>query len=164
MRGFNRVIIAGNLSRDPDLRYTVNKNAYARFSVAINSQRKDSNGNVQENVEYVNILVWGTTAENCGKYLKKGSGVLIEGRLQTSSYEAKDGSGKRYSTEVVAENIQFLGSGSQNQGSTGSRGNYSGNSNPPRQPNNYRQSPPPVPSDENFGDPIGEEGFNDIPF
>ena len=59
MRGFNRAIIAGNLTRDPDVRYTVNKKAYARFSVAVNSTWKDANGELQENTEYINIVVWG---------------------------------------------------------------------------------------------------------
>ena len=169
MRGYNRVIIAGNLARDPEVRYTINKNAYARFSVAINSQRRDANGTYQEHVEYVNVVVWGQTAENCGKYLRKGRGVLIEGRLQTSTYEAKDGSGKKYSTEVVAENVQFLNSDSQ--GSGGSRGNYSrpsGQQAPANNNNrgggNYNQPPAfNPPTDESFGKSIGESGFGSFP-
>ncbi len=166
MRGFNRVIIAGNLTRDPDVRVTVNKNTYARFSVAINSARRNENGEIQESTEYVNVVVWGAQAENCGKYLKKGSAVLIEGRLQTSSYEARDGSGKRYSTEVVASNVMFLSGGnSQNSGS--SQWNRGNSYQPARQSSNdasnYSQPPafdpatPPV--DESFGKSIGESGF-----
>ncbi|MBQ9419629.1 MAG: single-stranded DNA-binding protein [Synergistaceae bacterium] len=168
MRGYNRVIIAGNLAQDPELRYTVNKSAYARFSVAINTPRKDQNGNYQDSVEYVNVVVWGATAENCGKYLKKGSGVLVEGRLQTSVYEAKDGSGKRRNTEVVGENVQFIGAGNQNSGG-GSRGSYSRSQPQQNQPNNsrgnYNQPSQPFnpPTDDGFGKSIGESGFGGFP-
>ena len=99
MRGFNRAIIAGNLTRDPEVRYTVNKRAYARFTVAVNNRYKDANGEYQDSTDYISVVAWGATAETCGKYLKKGSPVLIEGRIRTGSYDAKDGS-KRYTTEV----------------------------------------------------------------
>ena len=169
MRGFNRVIIAGNLTKDPEVRATVNKKSYARFGVAINSQWKNPNGELQERTEFINVVVWGPMAENCGKYLKKGRAVLVEGRLQTSSYEAKDGSGKRYSTDVVADNIQFLGSGQQ-QGQAGNNqwqgngsNNYRQQSAPSWQNNNqgsYNQPPAfEPPTDDNFGQPIGEDGF-----
>ena len=178
MRGYNRAIIAGNLTRDPDVRYAVNKNVYARFTVAINRAWKNQNGELQESTEYVNVFVWGAMAENCGKYLKKGSPVLVDGRIQTSSYDARDGSGKRYSTEIVAETVQFLGTSPQSQGGNNSQRN----SLPPQQQqgNNYSQPPSfQPPSDESFGKSIGESGFggfspeflgpdvpdnNDIPF
>ena len=149
MRGFNRVIIAGNLTRDPDVRYTVNKKAYARFGVAINSTWKNANGELQESTEYVNVVVWGVMAENCGKFLKKGRAVLVEGSLRTTSYEAKDGSGKRTSTEVNADNVVFLGSG-QGGSDGGFQQRQSGSSSP------YNM---PVPSDDDFGKSIGESGF-----
>ena len=150
MRGFNRAIIAGNLTRDPEVRYTVNKKAYARFGVAVNSTWKNANGELQENTEYMNIVVWGPMAENCGKYLKKGRPVLVEGSLRTTSYDAKDGSGKRYSTEINASNVVFLSSG---QGSSDSAGQSSG----------MGASTPydmPMPSGEDFGSSIGESGFS----
>ncbi|MCL2146706.1 MAG: single-stranded DNA-binding protein [Synergistaceae bacterium] len=109
MRGFNKVILIGNISRDPELRYTLNKRAYVRFSIAVGYSWKDQNGEVKENVDFVPVVAWGPLAEFCGKYLKKGSGVLVEGRIQTGSYEAKDGSGKRYTTDVLASTIQFVG-------------------------------------------------------
>ena len=142
MRGYNKVIILGNLTRDPDVRYTVNKRVYARFNVAVNYRYKDSNGEYKDGVDYVPVVVWGTTAENVGKYLKKGSGVFVEGRIQTSSYDAKDGSGKRYSTDVLADNVQFIGSGQQSQNQ-----------------NNNNNSVDYVPTDEDFGKSIGESGF-----
>ena len=150
MRGFNRAIIAGNLTKDPDLRYTVNKRAWARFSVAVNYRYRDQSGEFKDGVDYVPIVVWGNQAEPCGKYLKKGSPVVIEGRIQTSSYEAKDGSGKRYTTEVNADNVVFLGSGQQ--GASGG-GSYQSS---PKQTVDYGVY---VPSDEDFGKSIGESGF-----
>ena len=150
MRGFNRAIIAGNLTRDPDVRYTVNKRAYARMGVAVNYRYKNPNGEYQEGTDYINVVAWGTLAETCGKYLKKGSPVLFEGRIRTSSYDAKDGSGKRSSTEIYADNMVLLGQG---QGGSGS---------------GYRSSPVGtdygshggyVPSDDEFGKSIGESGF-----
>ena len=178
MRGLNRVIIAGNLTRDPEVRATVNKRTYARFGVAINAQRRNANGEMQDFTEFVNVVVWGPIAESCGKFLKKGSPILIEGRLQTSSYEARDGSGKRTATEVVAENVLFLGSGQQqNQGGNSwqnnNNNNYSRQSAPTQQNNNrgnnnyngnnYNQPPAfEPPTDSNFGQPIGDGGFGDF--
>ena len=150
MRGFNRAIIAGNLTKDPEERYTVNKKAYARFGVAVNSTWKNANGEVQENTEYINVVAWGATAEICGKYLKKGSPVLIEGRIRTNSYDAKDGSGKRYSTEIWVDNMTMLGS---REGGDNS-GGYSQKSSADTSPYGI-----PRPSDEDFGQSIGDRGF-----
>ena len=157
MRGFNRAIIAGNLARDPDVRYTVNKRAYARFAVAVNYRYKDSNGEYKDSVDYINVVVWGPMAENCGKYLKKGSAVLLEGRIQSSSYEARDGSGKKYYTEVNAENVQFLGGGQQGNNQQNSGGNFSRGSNP-----DFSGMPDYLPSDDDFGKSIGESGFGNF--
>ena len=147
MKGFNRAIIAGNLTRDPDLRYTVNKRAYARFSVAVNYRYKGENGEYQEGTDYINVVAWGTLGETCGKYLKKGSPVLIEGRIRTGSYEARDGSGKRYTTEIMADNMTMLGSREQSGSSSGQPSSY--------QPSFGGYSP----SDDDFGKSIGESGF-----
>ena len=108
-RGFNKVILMGNLTRDPEMRYTADRRACARFAVAVNNMWKDKNGEKQESVEYINVAVFGPMAESCEKYLSKGRPVMVEGRLHTSSYEAKDGSGKRYSTDVIASGVTFLG-------------------------------------------------------
>ena len=149
MRGFSRVIIAGNMTQDPEVRYTVNKKAFCRFGVAINSSWKNANGEMQENTDFVNIVVWNQLAENCAKYLKKGRPVLIEGRIRSNTYEAKDGSGKRTSTEVLADNVVFLGSG---QG--GSSGSYSSGKSAQSSP--YGMTPP---DESEFGS-ISEHGFN----
>jgi single-strand DNA-binding protein len=116
MRGYNKVILIGNVSRDPELRYTLNKRAYVRFSVAVGYSWKDQNGEIKENVDFIPVVVWGPLAEFCGKYLKKGTGVLVEGRIQTGSYEAKDGSGKRYTTDILASGVQFVGSKKEDGG------------------------------------------------
>ena len=154
MRGLNRVILVGNLARDPDVRYAVNKKAYARFSLAIASRRKEPNGEWKDSVEYAPVVVFGQIAENCGKYLKKGSGVVLEGRIVTNVYDAKDGSGKRYSTEVIAESVQFIGGGSSGQSSGNSHSNNSSSRVQSRANNDY------MPTDEDFGKSIGESGFN----
>jgi single-strand DNA-binding protein len=147
MRGFNRVILAGNLTRDPEVRYTVNKKAYARFGLAINSTWRNPNGEVQENTDFVNLVAWGSTAEICGKYLKKGSPILIEGRIKSGSYDAKDGSGKRTSIDVYVDNMTMLG---PRQGNSG--GYSSGEASSPSFGGN-------MPDSASFGKSIGEEGF-----
>jgi len=110
-RGFNKVILMGNLARDPEMRYSSDRRAMARFAVAVNNTWKDKNGDIQQSVDFIPVVVWGPMAENCERYLGKGSPVLVEGRIQVRSYEAKDGSGKRYATDVVASGVTFLGSG-----------------------------------------------------
>lgn len=110
VRGFNKVVIMGNLTRDPEIRYTSSNRALARFNVAVNRTWKGRDGAVQEQTDFIPVVVWGPQAESCEKYLAKGRPVLVEGRIQTRSYEAKTGE-KRYVTEVQAENVVFLGSG-----------------------------------------------------
>ena len=150
MRGFNRAIIAGNLTRDPELRYTVNKKAYARMAVAVNYRYKNASGEYQEGTDYINVVAWGSLGETCGKYLKKGSPVLFEGRISTSSYDAKDGSGKRYSTEIMADNMVMLGSREQG-GSSGYQSSVGGD---------FSSSGGFAPGDGDFGKSIGESGFS----
>lgn len=111
VRGFNKSIIMGNLTRDPEIRYTSANKAHARFSVAANRVWKDRDGNKQEATDFIPVVVWGPQAEACEKYLAKGRPVLVEGQIRTRSYEAKDGSGKRYVTEIQADNVVFLGGG-----------------------------------------------------
>ena len=108
MASVNKVIIVGNLGRDPELRYIQSGQAVANFSVATNEKWKDKDGNNQERTEWHRIVVWGKSAENCAQYLQKGRSVYIEGKLQTREWEDKDGN-KRSTTEVVAQAVQFLG-------------------------------------------------------
>jgi len=102
----NRVILVGRLTRDPDLRYTADGGvAVIRFTVAVN--RKFTNQQGERETDFINIVAWRALAENCGKYLKKGSLVAIEGRIQTRNYENQEGR-TVYVTEVVADDVRFL--------------------------------------------------------
>ena len=106
----NKVILIGNLGKDPEVRFTAGGKAVARFSVATSEQWSDTEGQRQERTEWHNIVVWGKQAESCGQYLQKGRQVYIEGRIQSRSYDDKEGN-KKYITEVNAQRVQFLGGG-----------------------------------------------------
>jgi len=108
MASVNKVILVGNLGRDPELRYTQGGSAVTNFTLATNEKWRDKDGNNQERTEWHRIVVWGRSAENCAQYLQKGSSVFIEGRLQTRDWEDKDGN-KRQTTEINALSVQFLG-------------------------------------------------------
>lgn len=101
----NSVVLVGNLARDPELRETSSGIACCNFTVAVQRNYKDANG--ETTADFISVVTWRAQAENCGKYLKKGSKVAVNGSLQTRTYEAADGS-KRYITEVVANNVEFL--------------------------------------------------------
>ena len=103
----NKVFLIGRLTRDPELRYTGNNTAVATFSLAVN--RAFSNAQGEREADFINIVVWRKQAENVKNYLSQGSQVAIDGRIQTRSYDGQDGQ-KRYVTEVVADNVEFLGS------------------------------------------------------
>ena len=105
----NKVFIMGNLTRDPELRYVPSGAAVANFTVAVNRAYKDKAGEKKEDTSFIRVIVWGKMAEICGEYLSKGRPVLVEGRLQSRAWEAQDGS-KRSTIEVIAVNVQFLGS------------------------------------------------------
>ena len=108
MASVNKVIVVGNLGRDPELRYIQSGQAVANFSVATNEKWKDKDGNNQERTEWHRVVVWGKSAENCAQYLQKGRSVYIEGKLQTREWEDREGH-KRSTTEIVAQTVQFLG-------------------------------------------------------
>ncbi len=109
MQSLNRAQIIGHLTRDPELKYTPNGQAVTSFGVATNMVWKDKDGQKQERAEFHNIVAWRKLAEICAEYIKKGRQVYIEGRLQTRDWEGQDGV-KRYRTEIVADNVVFLGS------------------------------------------------------
>ena len=114
---YNRVILVGNLTRDPEMRYTQSGKGVAKFTLAVNNPRN------KEETTYVDIVAWDRLGETCNTYLKKGSSTLVEGRLVIRSYDDKDGN-KRKATEVVIDNMQMLssrGAGGENGG-----GDYSG--------------------------------------
>lgn len=104
----NKVILVGRLGQNPEVRYTPSGSAVANFSVATNEAWTDKSGQKQERTEWHRIVVWGKLAELCAKYLEKGRQCYVEGRLQTRSWQDKDGQTK-YSTEVQAQTVQFLG-------------------------------------------------------
>ena len=109
MASVNKVILVGNLGRDPELRYTQGGSAVTNFTLATNEKWRDKDGNNQERTEWHRVVVWGRQAETCAEYLAKGRQVYLEGRLQTRQWEDKEGN-KRWTTEVVAQRVQFLGS------------------------------------------------------
>ena len=109
MASVNKVILIGNLGRDPETRYTTGGDAVTNLNLATSEQWKDKNGEKQERTEWHRVVLFGRQAEIAGEYLKKGRSVYIEGRLQTRKYTDKDGV-EKYSTEIVADRMQLLGS------------------------------------------------------
>lgn len=152
MASVNKVILIGNLGRDPELRYTQSGQAVANFSVATTERFGGRDGgDPQERTEWHRIVTWGKTAENCAQYLAKGRSVYIEGSLRTRDWEDREGN-KRQTTEISAQRVQFLGGprggGAQGSSSGGPGSSGSGSSEPPE-----GGSAPPEPS-----------GGDDIPF
>ncbi len=129
MMNLNKAMIIGNVARDPELRNTTSGQAVASFSVATNLSWTDQSGQKQDKVEFHNIVAWRKLAEICSQYLKKGSKVYVEGRLQTSDWEGQDGN-KRYKTEIVMENMIMLDSKGQASGQVGSDKNNNSNNIP----------------------------------
>lgn len=115
MASFNKCILVGNLTRDPELTNTPSGSAICKFGLAVNRKYKQGN-EMKEEILFVDITVWGKQGENCAQYLSKGSGALIEGRLHFSSWE-KDGQ-RRSKHDVVAESVQFLGKGGESKASS----------------------------------------------
>ncbi len=106
----NKVILVGNLGKDPEVRFTPNGRALAKFPVATTERWTDQDGTKQERTEWHNVVVWGKQAETCGQYLSKGRQVFVEGSIRSRQYDDKDGN-KRYITEIVARDVRFLGGG-----------------------------------------------------
>ena len=125
MAGVNKAIIVGNLGRDPEIRYSANGNAFASISIATSERWKDKNtGEQQEKTEWHRVKLFGRLAELAGEYLKKGSQVYIEGRLQTTKYQDKEGV-DRWSTDIVARDMTFLGGRGGGDSQGGSPPDYS---------------------------------------
>jgi len=139
MVSYNRVLLIGNLTKDPELRYTPSGAPVANLRLAVNSQYKDQAGNRKEETCFVTVVTWGRQAETCQQYLKKGRAVFVEGRLISRSWEAE---GKTRSTmEVRADRVQFLGG-------------------PPRETETADQSSEPRPA----GEPAEHGAAEDVPF
>ena len=106
----NRVVLTGNLTRDPELRSTPGGTSVCGLRVACNTRRKDPSGEWVDKPNYFDVTVWGAQGERCAEYLSKGRPVAVDGRLEWREWEAKDGSGKRQSIDIIADSVQFLGS------------------------------------------------------
>ena len=104
----NKVLLIGNLGRDPEVRATPNGSKVATFSVACSESRKDQSGQKQERTEWVTVVAWRAQAEIAEKYLRKGAKIYVEGKIQTRSWEDKNGGGKRYATEVLCDRFMML--------------------------------------------------------
>lgn len=127
MASFNKVILVGNLTRDPQVKYTPGGTAVAEIGLAVNRQWFDKQSNSRkEEVTFVDVTLWGRTAEIAGEYLGKGRPVLIEGRLQTDSWDDKETGQKRSKLRVVCENMTMLGSRGEGGSPGGGGGGYSG--------------------------------------
>jgi len=144
---YNRIILVGNLTRDPEIRYTQSGKAVTKFTLAVNNPRN------KEETTFVDIVAWDRLGETCNTYLKKGSSTLVEGRLVIRSYDDKDGS-KRKATEVVIDNMQMLST----RGAGGEGGSeFSGGS-------NYAGARTGAANGASTGDAFGDELDDEIPF
>ena len=125
----NSVTLLGNLGKEPELKYTPAGNAVCNFSVATSEKWQDKSGQKQEKTEWHNVVVWGKLAETCNQYLNKGRQVYLEGKLQTRSWDDKEGN-KKYMTEVNATKIDFIGERTENQGAAPVKKEYQVDANP----------------------------------
>ena len=159
----NKVILIGNLGRDPEVRSTPSGQPVASFTVATSRRWRDKNNQKQEQTEWHNIVVWGKQAEIAGQYLTKGKQVYIEGRLQTRSWEDRQSGEKKYRTEIVCDSFQMLGTrggdfegGQQGYGGGRDQGGYGGGG--------REQSSGPSYDDGGYGGGGAEPEEDDIPF
>ncbi len=154
-RSFNQVILMGNLTRDPEVRQTPSGTSVTSFGLALNRSYKGSNGEWQEATDFIDIIAWGPLGERVAQYLSKGRPCLVNGRLQSSSWEDKETGKKRSKVEVVAQDVTFLGGPGGGEG--GGSGNGSGGGSAAAKPSK---------KDDVVVEDIGDEPINldDIPF
>lgn len=157
-RSFNQVILMGNLTRDPELRQTPNGTSVTSFSLALNRSYKGSDGNWQEATDYIDVVAWGPLGERVSQYLSKGRPCLVNGRIQSRSWDDKETGAKRSKVEVVAQDVTFLG-GPGGEGGGGGGGNSGASSAPAAKPSGNKK-------DDVVIEDIGDEPINldDIPF
>jgi len=151
-KSVNKVILIGNIGKDPEIKYTPSGAAVAKLTLATNERFKDKAGEWQDRTEWHNVVLWQRLAEVAGEYLKKGSKVYIEGRLQTHSWDDKTTNQKKYMTEVIASDLVLLGGRGEGGGSEGggqSRGAAAGNNFDQRAPEPESASSAPI-SDEDI--------------
>ncbi|MFL6030823.1 MAG: single-stranded DNA-binding protein [Gaiellaceae bacterium] len=118
MANINRVVLVGNLTKDPELRHTPSGTAVCKLRLAVNTRQKDSSGNWGDKPNYFDVTVWGNQGESCAQYLSKGRPVGVDGRLDWREWEAQDGT-KRQAVEIIADSVQFLGSRGESGGEGG---------------------------------------------
>jgi single-strand DNA-binding protein len=152
-RGVNKVILLGNVGKDPEVRYTQSGTAVATFSLATSDRKKGPDGQWADHTEWHNIVAWEKTAEVCSQYVKKGSQVYLEGKIQTRKWQDKEGN-SRYTTEIVANQLVLLGKG--------------GGQRPEGAGPDYNAPSASRPANDDFpGPPVGDAGFDpndDVPF
>lgn len=157
MANLNKVMLMGNLTRDPEVRYTPKGTAVCEIGMAINRQFTSDNGEKREEVTFVDVTLWGRQAEIAGEYLKKGRPVFIEGRLQFDTWDDKTSGQKRSKLRVVAEQMQFIGS-REGGGGGGHSGEEASDSKP------FQKSAPKSAPAKAPADPDLDAGDDDIPF
>ncbi len=148
MASFNKVILMGNLTRDPELRFTPKGTAVAKLGLAVNRAWKTETGETKEDVLFIDVEAFSRQAETIGQYLKKGSPILVEGRLRLDTWDDKQTNQKRSKIFVIAENVKFLGSGQPREGGA---------------PENARNRPPAAPA-PTASEPAEETPSDDVPF
>jgi len=168
MANFNKVMLIGNLTRDPELKYTQGGSAVCEFGIATNRTWKTAQGEQREETTFVDCNAWGRTGETINQYMSKGRPIFIEGRLQYDSWEAQDGS-KRSKLRVTVENFQFLGGRGEGGGQGGGQGGGGSQRAPQsegRPPQGRPQQAPPSPTEPAVQDAPPDDEFNldDIPF
>ena len=157
MRGFSKAIITGNLTRDPELRTTPSGTSVCSFSVAVNRTYRDASGEQKESVSFLDCSAWGKLGEMISQYAKKGSSVLVSGRLDQRSWDDKTTGQKRSRVEIIAEDFNFLGSGNREGNSSSYGGGFGGQS---TADTSAPSDNAPVPDDI----PEGEIDLSDVPF
>lgn len=156
-KGFNKVILMGNLTRDPEVRTTPSGQSVANFSLAVNRTWKGQDGSTQENVSYIDCVAWGKTGEIIAQYVQKGRPLLVSGRLDQRSWDDKESGQKRSKVEVVVEDFNFVGGGAG-----GSGGGFSGGDSPqPASTKSTSKKDEPASNNELGDEPIN---LDDIPF
>jgi single-strand DNA-binding protein len=148
----NRVVLTGNLTRDPELRNTPSGTSVCSLRVACNTRRKDASGNWVDKPNYFDVTVWGAQGENCATYLQKGRPVAIDGRLEWREWEDKQGQ-KRQSVDIIADSVQFLGS--REGGENGGSGRFTPQTDVPADTSDFQSAPATT---------GGGPGDDDIPF
>lgn len=163
-KSVNKVILIGNLGKDPEIKYTPGGMPVARLTLATNERFKDKEGNWQDRTEWHNLVAFQRTAEIAGEYLKKGRTVYIEGSLRTNSWDDKESGQKKYRTEIIVNDLVLLGGG-QREGGEGGGAGYSGGRSAGKSSGGYDQRVP-----ENDGPAVSSSGGapditdEDIPF